>query len=62
MRVTKIHGLGEEAYTLGDSPYGRKGAGTLVARRGHVLLRLDTSSHEAAKRFAKHMLGEVDVK
>lgn len=62
VRVDKVQGLGDEAYTIGDSPYGKKGAGTLVARRGNIMLRLDTSSLQAAKRFAKHMLKAVDDK
>jgi len=62
VRITKVPGLGDEAYTIGDSPYGKKGAGTLIVRRDNIVLRLDTSSLQAAKRFARHMLDEIDAK
>jgi hypothetical protein len=62
LRVNKVSGLGDEAYTLGDSPYGKKGAGTVVVRRGNIMIRLDSSSLQAAKRFARHMIDEVDPK
>jgi hypothetical protein len=61
VRRTEIQGLGDEAYTIGDSPYGKKGAGTLIVRRVNIIIRLDASSLETAKRFAKHMLDEVDA-
>ena len=61
LKVESVPGLGDEAYTLGDSPYGKKGAGTLVARRGQFMVRLDASSLQAAKRFAKHMIKAVDA-
>jgi hypothetical protein len=62
LRVDKVQGLGDEAYTLGGSPYGKKGAGTLVVRRGNIYIRLDSSSLQAAKRFARHMLAAVDAR
>jgi hypothetical protein len=61
LKIEKVSGLGDEAYTMGDSPYRKKGAGTLVARRGNIMIRLDTSSLQAAKRFAKHMIKAVDA-
>lgn len=61
VRIEKVQGLGDEAYTIGDSPYRKKGAGTLVVRRGNIMIRLDTSSLHAAKRFARHMLDELDA-
>ena len=60
VRITKIEGLGDEAYTLGEGPYGKKGSGTLIVRRGNILIRLDSSSLETAKRFARHMIAAVD--
>jgi len=60
-RVEKVPGLGDEAYAIGGPPYGRRGGGTVVARRGHVVIRLDTSSLLMAQRFARHMLAEVDA-
>lgn len=62
LTVTKVEGLGDEAYTLGDSPYGKKGAGTLVVRSGKFSIRLDSSSLQAAKRFARHMIDAVKDK
>jgi hypothetical protein len=59
--IEKVQGLGDEAYTIGDSPYRKKGAGTLVVRHGKIMIRLDTSSLQAAKRFARHMLDELDA-
>ncbi|HEX8174268.1 MAG TPA: hypothetical protein VF543_04005 [Pyrinomonadaceae bacterium] len=60
VRITKIEGLGDEAYTLGEGPYGKKGSGTLILRRVNLLIRLDSSSLETAKRFARHMIEAVD--
>jgi hypothetical protein len=60
--IKKVQGLGDEAYAIGDSPYDKKGAGTLVARRGNIMIRLDSSSLKAAERFARHMLKAVDDK
>lgn len=59
LAVTKVPGLGDEAYTLGNDDYGKKGAGILIARRGNIVVRLDTSSLHAAKRFARHTLDEI---
>jgi hypothetical protein len=61
VHIRKVPDLGDEAYTIGESPYGKKGAGTLVVRRVNIMIRLDASSLETAKRFAKHMLEEVDA-
>jgi hypothetical protein len=61
VRITEVPGLGDEAYTIGDSPYGKKGAGTLVVRRVNIMIRLEASSLVTAKRFARHMLDEVDA-
>lgn len=61
VRRWRVEGLGDEAYCIGDSPYGKKGAGTLIVRRVNILIRLDASSLETAKRFARHMLDEVDA-
>lgn len=61
VRISKVPDLGDEAYTIGDSPYGRKGTGTLIVRRVNIMIRLDYSSPETGKRFAKHMLDEVDA-
>lgn len=61
VRITEVHGLGDEAYTSGEGPYGKKGSGTLIVRRVNLLIRLDASSLETAKRFARHMLEEVDA-
>ena len=60
VRRTKVSGLGDEAYTIGDAQYSKKGSGTLVVRRGRIMIRLDSSSLVTAQRFAKHMVGEVD--
>ena len=60
VRRTKVSGLGDEAYTMGDAPYSKKGSGTLVVRRGRIMIRLDASSLVTAQRFAQHMLAEVD--
>lgn len=60
VRITKIEGLGDEAYTIGEGPYGKKGSGTLIVRRVNLLIRLDSSSLETAKRFVRHMLDAVD--
>jgi hypothetical protein len=61
VRRTTVQGLGDEAYTSGEGPYGRKGSGTLIVRRVNLMIRLDASSLETAKRFARHMLDEVDA-
>jgi hypothetical protein len=61
VRITKISGLGDEAYTIGDKQYSRKGSGTLAVRRGKIMIRLDASSLVTAERFARHMLVEVDT-
>ncbi len=61
VRRWEVKGLGDEAYCIGDSPYGKKGAGTLIVRRVNIMIRLDASSLETAKRFARHMLDEVDA-
>lgn len=58
----RVSGLGDEAYTLGEGPYGKKGSGTLIVRRGKIMIRLDASSLATAQRFARHMLEEVDVR
>lgn len=60
VRVTRIEGLGDDAYTSGEGPYGKKGSGTLIVRRVNIIIRLDASSLETAKRFARHMLDAVD--
>ena len=60
VRRAKVAGLGDEAYTIGDGMYSKKGSGTLVVRRGRIMIRLDASSLVTAQRFAKHMVGEVD--
>jgi hypothetical protein len=61
VRRWEVQGFGDQAYVIGDSPYGKKGVGTLMVRRVNILIRLDFSSLETAKRFAKHMLDEVDA-
>ena len=61
VRRTEVPDLGDEAYAIGDSPYGKKGAGTLIVRRVNLLIRLDASSLLTAKRFARHRLDAVDA-
>jgi hypothetical protein len=61
LRYTDVQGLGDEAYTMGDALYSKKGSGTLMVRRVNIIIRLDSSSLETAKRFARHMLDEVDA-
>ena len=61
VRQKEVPELGDEAYTIGESPYGKKGAGTLIVRRVNLMIRLDASSLETAKQFARHMLNEVDA-
>jgi hypothetical protein len=61
LRCTDVQGLGDEAYTLGDALYSKKGSGTLMVRRVNIIIRLDSSSLETAKRFARHMVDEVDA-
>lgn len=61
VRIRKVEGLGDEAYTIGESPYGKPGSGTLILRRVNLLIRLDASTLETAKRFARHMLEAVDA-
>jgi hypothetical protein len=60
VRITKVPDLGDETYTMGDAQYGRKGSGTLVVRRGKYMIRLEASSLETARRFAGHMVVEID--
>jgi len=62
VRREQILGLGDEAYTLGEGPYGKKGSGTLIVRRGKMMIRLETSSLATAERFARHILEELDVR
>ena len=61
VRITKVAGLGDEAYTIGDGPYSKKGSGTVVVRSGKIMIRLDASSLVTGQRFAKHMLAEADT-
>jgi len=60
VRRTRVSGLGDEAYTFGEGPYGKKGSGTLVVRRDRFMIRLEASSLVTAQRFARHMLAEAD--
>lgn len=63
VRRTLVPGLGDEAYAFdNEGTYGRKGAGTVVVRSGNVMIRLDSSSVQAAKRFARHMVNALDAK
>jgi hypothetical protein len=51
--------LGDEAYLRLGGPYSKKGHTNLFVRKGNYLIILSASSPGVAKRFAKHMIGEL---
>lgn len=63
--VTKEINLGDEAYLIRSSPQvvqqGPRNVG-LEVRVGNVLLSINATSEQAAKRFAKHMDDELKIK
>jgi hypothetical protein len=51
--------LGDEAYLRLGGPYSKKGHTNLFVRKGNYVIIMSASSPGVAKRFAKHMIGEL---
>ena len=58
LQVTKLTQLGDEAY-MSIGPYS-KGETNLLVRKGNYFILMTATSQGLAKRFAKHMVAEID--
>jgi hypothetical protein len=58
--TTKLKNLGDEAYIRPHGAYSKPGRTSLFFRKGNVMVSIYASSPEIAKRFAKHMVDEID--
>ncbi|HYW72032.1 MAG TPA: hypothetical protein VE961_13420 [Pyrinomonadaceae bacterium] len=52
--------IGDEGYERAHGAYSKAGATSVFFRRGNVMIVLSASSPEIAKRFAKHLVDEID--
>ena len=59
VQTTKLTHLGDEAY-MSTSHYGKEGETNLLLRKGKYFIVMSASSQGLARRFAKHMAGEID--
>lgn len=59
VQTIKLTQLGDEAY-MSTSNYGKEGQTNLLFRKGNYFIVMSASSQGLAKRFAKHMAGEID--
>ena len=59
IQITKLTHLGDEAY-LSTSDYSKAGQTSLRFRKGNYFIVMSASSQGLAKRFAKHMVTEID--
>lgn len=58
LQITKLTQLGDEAY-MSTGPYS-KGETNLLVRKGNYFILMTATSQGLAKRFAKHMVAEID--
>jgi hypothetical protein len=58
LQVTKLTQLGDEAY-MSTGPYSN-GKTNLLVRKGNYFILMSATSQGLAKRFAKHMVAEID--
>ena len=59
IQITKLTQLGDEAY-MSTSDYSKAGQTSLRFRKGNYFIVMSASSQGLAKRFAKHMVMEID--
>ena len=59
VQTMKLTQLGDEAY-MSTGPYTKEGQTNLLLRKGNYFIVMSASSQGLAKRFAKHMAGEID--
>lgn len=60
VHTLELKNVGDEAYIRTDMPYSKAGYTHVFFRRGNILVDLSASSAELAKRFAKHIVDEID--
>jgi hypothetical protein len=58
--TVKLNNLGDEAYIREHGLYSKPGTTSRFLRRGNVMVVLSASSPQIAKRFAKHIVDEID--
>jgi len=58
LQITKLTQLGDEAY-MSTGPYSN-GKHNLLVRKGNYFILMTATSQGLAKRFAKHMVAEID--
>lgn len=56
----KLERLADEAYLKGHGAYSKPGSTGLFLRRGHIQVTISASSPDLARRFAAHIVSEVD--